>query len=175
MTEREITALGPAFVAYLRRFRGCFGQDRTAGHFDTYCRGLLSDLPRKSIEPIALAAGTAVRTLQEFLVTARWDHAAARDALQSHLGTVLADLPTDPLGTVGVIDETSGRKWGDHTPGVQRQYLGCVGKVDNGIVTVHVGIVRGTFQALLDADLYLPKSWDADRDRCRAAGVPEDV
>ena len=74
MTEQEITALGPAFAAYLRRFRGCFGQDRTAAHFDTYCRGLLSDLPRKSVEPIALAAGTAVRTLQEFLVTARWDH-----------------------------------------------------------------------------------------------------
>ena len=48
MTEQEIAALGPAFAAYLRRFRGCFGQDRTAGHFDTYCRGLLSDLPRKT-------------------------------------------------------------------------------------------------------------------------------
>jgi SRSO17 transposase len=56
MTEEEITDLGPAFVAYLRRFRGSFGQDRTAAHFDTYCRGLLSDLPRKSIEPIAQAA-----------------------------------------------------------------------------------------------------------------------
>ena len=74
MTEQEITDLGPAFAAYLRRFRDSFGQDRTAAHFDTYCRGLLSDLPRKSVEPIALAAGTAVRTLQEFLVTARWDH-----------------------------------------------------------------------------------------------------
>jgi SRSO17 transposase len=175
MTEQDITALGPAFAAYLRRFRGCFGQDRTAGHFDTYCRGLLSDLPRKSIEPIALAAGTAVRTLQEFLITARWDHSAARDALQSHLRTVLAALPTDPLGTVGVIDETSGRKWGDHTPGVQRQYLGCVGKVDNGIVTVHLGVTRGTFQALLDADLFLPKSWSEDRPRCRAAGIPDEV
>ena len=85
MTEQEITALGPAFAAYLRRFRGCFGQDRTAAHFDTYCRGLLSDLPRKSVEPIALEAGTAVRTLQEFLVTARWDHDRARDTLQRHL------------------------------------------------------------------------------------------
>jgi SRSO17 transposase len=175
MTEQQITALGPAFASYLRRFRASFGQDRTAKHFDTYCRGLLSDLPRKSIEPIALAAGTAVRTLQEFLVTARWDHAAARDTLQKHLKAVIADLPADPLGTVGVIDETSCRKWGDHTPGVQRQYLGCVGKVDNGIVTVHLGVAKGSFQALLDADLYLPKSWDEDRRRCRAAGIPDDV
>jgi SRSO17 transposase len=175
MTEQEIADLGPAFAAYLRRFRNCFGQDRTAAHFDTYCRGLLSDLPRKSVEPIALAAGTAVRTLQEFLVTARWDHTAARDALHRHLAGVIGDLPADPLGTVGVIDETSCRKWGDHTPGVQRQYLGCVGKLDNGIVTVHVGVARGTFQALLDADLYLPKEWGADRDRCRAAGTPDEV
>lgn len=175
MTDQEIAALGPAFAAYLRRFRGCFRQARTAAHFDAYCRGLLSDLPRKSVEPIALAAGTAVRTLQEFLATAKWDHGRARATLQRHLGEVLAGLPADPLGTVGVIDETSCRKWGDHTPGVQRQYLGCVGKLDHGIVTVHVGVVRGTFQALLDADLYLPKDWDADRDRCRAAGIPGDV
>src|SRR5689334_2493207 len=106
MTEQEITALGPAFAAYLRRFRSSFGQDRTAAHFDTYCRGLLSDLPRKSIEPIALAAGTAVRTLQEFLVTARWDHDQARDTLQQDLAGVLGRLPADPLGTVGVVDET---------------------------------------------------------------------
>jgi SRSO17 transposase len=175
MTEREITDLGPAFASYLRRFRGSFGQDRTAAHFDTYCRGLLSDLPRKSIEPIALEAGTAVRTLQEFLVTARWDQTSARDTLQKHLGAAVAGLPADPLGTVGVIDETSCRKWGDHTPGVQRQYLGCVGKIDNGIVTVHIGVAKGTFQALLDADLYLPKSWAADRAKCRAAGIPDDV
>lgn len=175
MTEPEITALGPAFGSYLRRFRGSFVQDRTAAHFDTYCRGLLSDLPRKSIEPIALEGGTAVRTLQEFLVTARWDHGAARDALQKHLGAVVAELPTDALGTVGVIDETSCRKWGEHTPGVQRQYLGCVGKVENGIVTVHIGVTKGSFQALLDADLFIPESWAADRDRCEQAGIPEDV
>ena len=175
MTEQEITALGPAFAAYLRRFRGCLGQDRTAAHFDTYCRGLLSDLPRKTAEPIALEAGTAVRTLQEFLVTARWDHAHARDTLQQYLAGVLGGVPADAAGTVGVVDETSCRKWGEHTPGVQRQYLGCVGKVDSGIVTVHVGVARGTFQALLDADLYLPKAWAADRPRCRAAGIPDAV
>src|SRR3954469_16565785 len=175
MTEQEIKDLGPAFAAYLRRFRDSFGQARTAAHFGTYCRGLLSDLPRKSVEPIALASGTAVRTLQEFLVTARWDHAAARDTLHRHLRNFLAGLSGDRLGTVGVIDETSSRKWGDQTPGVQRQYLGCVGKVDNGIVTVHVGVSKGRFQALLDADLYLPESWDADRERCRAASIPDEV
>ena len=79
------------------------------------------------------------------------------------------------LGTIGVIDETSCTKKGDKTPGVQRPYLGCVGKIDNGIVTVHVGLTRGSFQALLDAELYLPKSWAEDRPRCRAAGIPDTV
>ena len=74
-----------------------------------------------------------------------------------------------------MIDETSCQKWGDQTPGVQRQYLGCVGKIDNGIVTVHLAVARGTFQALLDADLFLPEGWAADRERCRAAGIPDDV
>lgn len=175
MTEHEIAALGPAFAAELRTYRGCFQQDRTARHFDTYCRGLLADLPRKTVEPIALAAGTAVRTLQEFLTTAVWDHDAARDQLHRRIAQVATTVSGGELGTIGVIDETSCTKKGDKTPGVQRQYLGCVGKIDNGIVTVHVGLTRGSFQALLDADLYLPKSWVEDRPRCRAAGIPDRV
>jgi len=175
MTEQEIAGLGPAFATYLGCYRRCFLQKRTAAHFDNYCRGLLSDLPRKTVEPLALESGTAVRTLQEFLTTARWDHQHVRDLLQRQLADVLAELPADTRGTVGIIDETSCRKWGDETPGVQRQYLGCVGKVDNGIVTVHVGVAKGRFQALLDADLYLPKVWNADRERCRTAGIPDEV
>ena len=172
MTDEQIRALGPAFAGELRRYRSCFGQDRTAAHFDTYCRGLLSDLPRKTVEPIALAAGTVVRTLQEFLVTAKWEHATARDLLQRRLAERLAELPADPLG---VIDETSALKTGDQTPGVQRQSLGCVGPIDNGLVTVHVGVTKGRFQTLLDADLYRPESWATDRERCRQAGIPDDV
>src|SRR6187200_1846558 len=175
MTEQEIAGMTPAFTSYLVRFRDCFLQKRTLAHFDNYCRGLLSDLPRKSVEPIALASGTAVRTLQEFLVTTRWDQERARARLQQDLAAAVAAMPADSLGTVGVIDETSCQKWGDQTPGVQRQYLGCVGKVDNGIVTVHVGVAKGTFQALLDVDLYLPQSWDDDRERCRAAGIPDEM
>lgn len=175
MTDQEIAGLGPAFAGYLKGYRDCFLQARTATHFDNYCRGLLSDLPRKSVEPIALACGTAARTLQEFLVTADWDHLSARERLHRHLAEVLDGLPDDPLGTVGVIDETSCLKKGDRTPGVQRQYLGCVGKIDNGIVTVHVGVAKGRFQALLDADLFLPESWDDDRNRCRRAGIPDAV
>lgn len=175
MTAQEIARLGPEFGSYLSRYRECFLQKRTAAHFDNYCRGLLSDLPRKSVEPIALAAGTAVRTLQEFVTTAAWDFVQVRDLHQQRVAEALAELPADSTGTVGVFDETSAVKKGDQTPGVQRQYLGCAGKIENGIVTVHVAVAKGRFKALLDADLYLPAGWDADRPRCRAAGIPDTV
>jgi hypothetical protein len=175
MTEQQITELGPAFATFLGRFAPFFDQQRTRSHFRDFCRGLLSDLPRKSVEPIALAAGTAARTLQEFLTTATWDHRGLRDDLQRRLADALPPLPADGLGTVGIIDETSALKKGAKTPGVQRQHLGCAGKVDNGIVTVHLAVARGRFKALLDADLYLPQSWDADRERCRKAQIPDDV
>jgi len=173
MTEQQIAGLGPAFVSYLGRFRRFFAQQRTAGHFRDFCRGLLSDLPRKSVEPIALAAGTAVRTLQEFLTTATWDHPGLRDELQRRIAEALPGFADDGLGTVGIVDETSALKKGDKTPGVQRQHLGCAGKVDNGVVTVHLAAVRGRFKALLDADLFLPESWAADRRRCREAEIPD--
>lgn len=64
---------------------------------------------------------------------------------------------------------------GDHTPGVQREYLGCVGKVDNGIVNVYVGVAKGSLHALVTADLYLPQSWADDRSRSRAAGIPDEL
>jgi SRSO17 transposase len=113
--------------------------------------------------------------MQLFLSSANWDHLQARDVLQRHIAELVANLPTDQLGTVGVIDETSAVKKGDMTPGVQRQHLGCVGKVENGIVTVHFALAQGRFQVLLDADLFLPQSWGRDRERCEQAGIPDEV
>ena len=175
MTDQEIHDLGPAFAAYLGRFRPDLGDVANVAHLRDYARGLLSDLPRKSVEPIALAAGACVRSLQQFLKACDWDEAAARDRTQRFLATAAADQPPGRAGTVGVIDETSCVKQGTKTPGVQRQYLGCVGKVQNGVVTVHLAAARGRFKALLDGELYLPMSWDADRARCRAAGVPDAI
>src|SRR5205085_12344358 len=129
MTEQDLTDLGPAFAGYLRQFRVCCPHRDTARNFDNYCRGLLSDLPRKSVEPLALASGTTVRTLQVFLANRKWDHGQARSILQRELADQVRQQPNDGLGTIGVFDETSCRKWGDQTPGVQRQYLGCVGKI----------------------------------------------
>ena len=137
----------------------------------TYVGGQLGPLVRKSVEPIALAAGVAPRTLQEFLSIHRWDDRAMRDRVQQ----IVSQDHAHP-DAIGVIDETSLPKKGDKTPGVQRQHCGATGKMDNCVVTVHLGYVAGRFHALLDGDLFLPEhTWHADRERCQKAGIPDTV
>ena len=175
MTAEQIEVLGPAFTAFLQPLERFFDSPKTVRHFRTYTRGLLSDLPRKTAEPLALHAGTAPRCLQQFLKACLWDHRGLTDAVQRTLQATIAGLPAEPVGTVGILDETSAVKKGTKTPGVQRQYLGCVGKVENGIVTVPLAVVHGLFKALLDNELFLPEAWDADRPRCREADLPDEV
>ena len=175
MTDREMRGLKPALNRFLDRFLFCCAYTQTFGHLCTYVWGLLSDLDRKSVEPIALLAGTPVRSLQEFLRDHVWSFSRVRDLLQQYVVSLLLTVGDDGLGTVGVIDETSVLKKGRLTPGVQRQYLGCVGKVENGIVTVHLAANKGDFKTLIDADLFLPEGWSDDRPRCREAGIPDEV
>jgi SRSO17 transposase len=180
MTEDQIVGLGPALTEYLGGFGKCFPRRPTFKHLGAYCRGLLSDLARKSVEPIALAAGAAVRTLQEFLTHHAWDHGRMRDDIQrrivrDHLPAP-GVAPAGGVGTVGWIDETSVAKKGGKTPGVQRQHCGASGKIDNCIVTVHLAVSSGSFMTMLDSELFLPeKTWDQDRDRCKEAHIPDSV
>jgi SRSO17 transposase len=175
MTEEQLDGLGAALDDFLRPYLFCCGYTQTFAHLQTYCRGLLSDLDRKSVEPMALASGCAVRTLQEFLRDHLWQHPDVHQQLQRHLAAYLPAVPADDLGTVGLIDETSALKSGTKTPGVQRQYLGCVGKIANGIVTVHLGACRGRYKTLFDAELFLSEEWAADDARRRLAGIPEEM
>lgn len=175
MTEEQLDSLGPALDDFLRPFLFCCSYTQTFGHLHTYCRGLLSDLKRKSAEPIALASGCAVRSLQEFLRDHLWQHTEVRTLLQRHLAATLPSLPSDDLGTVGLIDETSSVKSGTKTPGVKRQWCGTLGKKENCVVTVHLGVCRALYKTLCDAELFLPEDWSADRERCAAAGIPADM
>ncbi len=170
MDADQFRRLETEFTAFLDRFGDCFSRKDTRAHLGVYVRGQLSDLPEKSVEPIALEAGVAPRTLQEFLSQLKWDEDRMRDRLQQ-------DVAAEHAGphTIGIIDETSDVKKGDKTPGVQKQWSGRLGKTENCIVTVHLGFARGDFHCLLDGELYLPESWDADRDRCREAGIPDSV
>jgi SRSO17 transposase len=180
MLPEQITSLGPALTEFLGEFRNCLGECRLVDHFATYCRGLLSNFQRKSVEPMALAAGSGVRALQMFLSDRVWDHLRLRDRLQQRVAALHAPTPgsarePDDLGVIGLIDETSVAKKGDKTPGVQRQYCGSRGKIENCLVSVHLGYAHGTFKTLLDAELYLPESWAQDRQRCRQASIPDDL
>lgn len=179
MTATEISELGGGFALFLRGFSCCFTNRRTFENFTTYCRGLLGNLRRKAVEPIALAAGAGVRAMQWFLANGQCDHNRLRDMIQRRVAAKHTPPPgvlaQGDIGLVGLIDETSDDKKGDKTPGVQRQYLGCSGKTENGIVTVHLAVAHDDFKTIIDSDLFLPEAWDQDRERCREAGIPDDV
>jgi SRSO17 transposase len=168
MDAEQIRLLEPKLDDFLEQFGDCFVRRPTWKHLGTYVRGQLSDLAEKSVEPMALAAGVAPRTLQEFLSQLTWDHDKMRDDLQRH---VLAHH--NGPNRIGIFDETSDPKKGDKTPGVQKQWCGRLGKTENCIVTVHLGYAQGDFHSLLDGELYLPESWVEDRQRCREAGIPD--
>lgn len=170
MDADQIRRLRPELTRYLGRFADCVSQQRTHAYLSTYVEGQLSDLPEKSCEPIALAAGIPPRNLQEFLAHYQWNEDRARDRLQE---IVIAEHGGPH--TIGIIDETSDVKKGNKTPGVKRQWCGTVGKTENCIVTVHLGYAQDDFHCLLDGELFLPEDWAADRPRCRAAGIPDDV
>ena len=170
MDAKTIRGLGPALDKFLAEFDDCFPRCDTRAHFPVYVNGQLSDLKRKSVEPIALASGVPVRTLQEFLSQYSW----AEDRMIDQLQHIVVRDHSGPH-SIGIIDETSFVKKGDKTPGVQRQHCGTVGKQDNCIVTVHLGYACGGFHCLLDGELFLPESWSDDRERCAEAGIPDDV
>ena len=168
MTADEILALRPRIELFLRLFDECFVDERTRSHLRVYVHGQLSNLPRKSVEPMAVAAAIPPKTLQQFLSLAKWDHLLMRDRLQQRV----ASRHRGPQ-VIGIFDETGCPKKGHKTPGVQHQYCGATGKNDNCIVTVHLALADGPFHCLLDSELFLPEAWSQDRTRCRAAGIPE--
>jgi len=170
MDNPQIRQLKPELRKFLKRFDDCFPRKDTRAHLPVYVSGQLSDIPEKSVEPIALHADVPPRTLQEFLSQHRWDQDRLRDTLQG----LVRDEHAGPHA-IGILEETSDVKKGDKTPGVQRQWCGSLGKTENCLVTVHLAYARDGFHALLDGELYLPKSWSGDRARCREAGIPDDM
>jgi SRSO17 transposase len=170
MDAQQIRRLQPKLARFVKRFDDCFDRRDTRGHMAVYVEGQLSALHRKSVEPIAKQAGVPVRTLQEFLSLSRWDE----NRVGRRVRKIVAAEHASPHA-VGIIDETSFAKQGKKTPGVKRQWCGSRGKKDNCVVTVHLAYAADDFHCLLDGDLFLPQDWHEDRERCRAAGIPDDV
>lgn len=168
MDAQQIRGLQARLQEYLRQFDDCFPRRDTRAHLPVYVEGQLSDLPQKSVEPIALNGNVPPRTLQQFLASFSWDE----DGMRQHVHEIVKrDHASEHA--VGIIDETSDPKKGVKTPGVQRQHCGAVGKHDNCIVTVHLGYAADDFHCLLDGELFLPESWSQDRQRCQEAGIPD--
>jgi SRSO17 transposase len=170
MDATEISSLGTRLTQFLRRFADCFGRSEPREHLRTYIRGQLSNLPRKSVEPIALTAGTPPRTLQRFLESVQWDEQRLRDRQQQFVAREHAHPKA-----IGVVDESGNPKKGRHTAAVKRQWCGRTGKIDNCVMGVHLSYVAGDFQCLLDSDLFLPQDWANDPVRRAAAFIPDEV
>src|SRR3990170_786945 len=135
-----------------------------------FVSALLSDLPRKNCWTIAEHAGDASPDgMQHLLGRAVWDADAVRDDVRAWVVEHLGDS-----GAVLVTDETGDLKKGAETVGVQRQYTGTAGRIENSQVSVHLVYATGEAHAMIDRELYLPQSWTADPARCAAAGGPGD-
>ena len=135
-----------------------------------YISGLLSDLRRKNVESIAYRYDQDRRALQRFIGFALWDHQPLQQELARQIGTELGEDD----GVI-VFDPSAHKKCGNDSVGVQRQWLGRLGKVDNGQVGIYMGYASRKEHTLVDMRLYLPKQWAKDKARRKKCGVPKQI
>ena len=152
-----------------RRIGPLFARSDARTRAMTYLAGLLSPAERKNSWQLAEMSGAPnPYGFQHLLGRADWDPDLLRDRLRSYVTDYLATSDA-----VGVIDETGFLKKGSHSAGVARQYSGTAGRVENCQIGVFLAYASDKGQTLLDRELYVPKEWTADRDRCRQAGIPD--
>ena len=162
------------FVAHIERYMGYLGNKQNRVHFIAMEKGFLSDLERKSIEPIAIAyeGSDNVRNLTNFMGTSKWDTEGMRVEYRRDTSERIAH--EDGMIT---LDDTGFPKKGSNSVGVARQYCGCIGKVDNCQVGVMAGYVSPHGYALIDYELYMPEKWfdDAHAGLQKKCGMPKDL
>jgi len=167
MTLKQIASLGKELARFLARFAGRFRSRAGFALLQIYVQGLLSDLQRKNVEAIALEFDKPPRTLQRFVESIKWDEAGVRDDCQQ----LVAREHAHPEA-IGCLDESGTAKSGDQTVGAARQWLGSRGKVDNGVVGVHLSYCAPGFQCLLDSEIYLTQEWADDPVRRKKTTSP---
>jgi SRSO17 transposase len=156
-----------AFEGLMSRIAGRFARVEPRRRARQLVLGLLSDLPRKNCWTIAEWAGEATPDgMQHLLGGAKWEADQVRDDLRDY---VVEHLHDDQA--VLVVDETGDVKKGTGTVGVQRQYTGTAGRIENAQVAVYLVYAGRRGHAAVDRELYVPRSWTSDPDRCRAAGL----
>jgi SRSO17 transposase len=153
------------------RIRPRFGRVEPRRRALGYLRGLLGALERKNSWWLAEQAGELTPDgMQRLLNGAGWDADGVRDDLREYV----VDHLGDPAAVL-VLDETGFLKKGTHSAGVARQYTGTAGRIENAQVGVFLAYATLAGVALIDRDLYLPKVWTDDHERCRAAGIGDQV
>jgi SRSO17 transposase len=159
------------FDELMGRIAGRFARVELRRRAKAFVRSLLADLPRKNCWTLAEHAGNPNPDgMQHLLGRAVWDHDAVRDDVRDYLVEHLGDP-----GAVLVVDETGDLKKGITTVGVQRQYTGTAGRIENAQVAVYLVYATDAGHAVIDRELYLPRAWTCDPERLEAAGVPDDV
>ncbi|MFB7127244.1 IS701 family transposase [Kitasatospora sp. NPDC056273] len=155
----------------MARVAGRFARVEPRRRARAFVLGLLADLPRKNCWTIAEHAGDASPAgMQHLLSRASWNADHVRDDIRDFVVEYLADQEA-----VLVVDETGDLKKGTASVGVQRQYTGTAGRIENSQVAVYLVYSSSVGHAAIDRRLYIPRSWTQDLDRCRAAGVPEEL
>lgn len=151
----------------------CFRRQDLRRQAIAYLQGLLGRVERKNSWQLSEYLGReGPYGIQRLLGRARWDAERSRDVLLAYARRHL--LSEDEAGVL-VIDETGFLKKGSKSVGVQRQYSGTAGRIENCQIGVFLALVGSRGRALVDRELYLPESWCRDRARCDAAGVPEEA
>jgi len=155
---------------FAQPFIAAFGRREPKENAKMYMCGLLSDLERKNIESIAYRYDQDRRALQKFIGTAPWGHQPLQQELARQIGNEIGQAD----GVI-VFDPSGHKKCGSNSVGVQRQWLGRLGKIDNGQVGIYMGYASRKEHALVDERLYLSNQWSKDRVRRKKCGVPKDV
>jgi SRSO17 transposase len=155
---------------FAKPFAACLVRQEQRDHARTYLSGLVSDLKRKNTEAIAYRHDQERHGLQHFVGSSTWDHRPLLRELARQVGRTIGT----PDGVI-VFDPSGFAKKGTASVGVQRQWLGRLGKVDNGQVGVFMAYASSREHALVDVRLYLPKVWAKDRARRRRCGIPRAV
>jgi len=174
----EQTDIAPATVhacsrhltAFIQRYLPCFYRQEHRTHVDTILRGKLTGLKRKTTEPIARQAHQKRRPLQLFVGAGAWNDATVLDELRRHVRTTIADAHG-----VLILDASGVAKKGTASCGVQRQWCGRLGKVDNCQVGVYLGYATPHGKALVAARLFLPEARAADPKHRAQTHVPDNV
>ncbi|MGE5763166.1 MAG: IS701 family transposase, partial [Mycobacterium leprae] len=162
MDVAELEAWAAGLAEIHARIAPRFARSEPRARVAGYLRGLLAPLERKNGWTLAERAGEASPDgMQRLLASADWDAGAVRDDLRGYVVEHLGD----PAGVL-VVDETGFLKKGTQSAGVARQYSGTAGRIENCQIGVFLGYATPAGRTLVDRELYLPRAWTDDRDRC---------